>query len=191
MRSIILLLVCISMITSKFIFTDQEVSNLRKTKFLQSIDVNEYNQRAVRKHNELRKLHGVAPLESDEKLRAKAEKYAYKMLNSGNFAHSSRSERNEGFSSPVGENLYWAMGFPATPEDVIQSYYDEIVDYNHDTGRSINGKAIGHYTQVVWKNTQRVGCAEARKGREVYSVCNYFPAGNYVGQYQKNVPRPL
>jgi len=50
---------------------------------------------------------------------------------------------------------------------------------------------IGHYTQMVWKNTKEVGCATAiAKGKAsngdpaqaVYLVCRYSPQGNYYGQ---------
>ncbi|MET0287090.1 MAG: CAP domain-containing protein [Polyangiales bacterium] len=44
----------------------------------------------------------------------------------------------------------------------------------------------GHYTQLVWRSTQRVGCgvASCTAGgwRRSYWVCNYDPAGNYNGQ---------
>lgn len=32
-----------------------------------------------------------------------------------------------------------------------QRWYDEIKDFNWDTGKSKNGKPVGHFTQVVWK----------------------------------------
>jgi len=48
-----------------------------------------------------------------------------------------------------------------------------------------NFKAWGHFTQVVWKDTQRVGCATilcpagtlAKTMESWYTVCNYSPAG--------------
>ncbi len=44
----------------------------------------------------------------------------------------------------------------------------------------------GHYTQIVWKNTERIGCGKATARRDgifkVYWVCQYDPSGNYVGQ---------
>ena len=46
-------------------------------------------------------------------------------------------------------------------------------------------KAVGHYTQIVWKNTTKVGCGIANsltdRGGE-WVVCRYSPPGNYVGQ---------
>lgn len=48
-----------------------------------------------------------------------------------------------------------------------------------------------HFTQVVWKNSQRIGCAVAscsgifdpKYGKAEYHVCEYYPAGNVIGQF--------
>lgn len=49
--------------------------------------------------------------------------------------------------------------------------------------------ATGHFTQLVWKNTQRVGAGIAYTSdrKKVYVVAQYSPPGNYQGQYQQNV----
>jgi len=59
----------------------------------------------------------------------------------------------------------------------------------------------GHFTQLVWKDTQSVGCAtqhcpggvgKTGGGVEPYfTVCNYEKPGNVEGEYAKNVLRPL
>ena len=50
--------------------------------------------------------------------------------------------------------------------------------------RQFNG--VGHYTQMLWANTELVGCGAVRYNNDgqwnsVYLVCNYGPAGNIVG----------
>ena len=45
----------------------------------------------------------------------------------------------------------------------------------------------GHFTQVVWKGTQRLGCASATCARMQVWVCNYDPPGNMQGDFQRNV----
>lgn len=50
-----------------------------------------------------------------------------------------------------------------------------------------NSSGCGHYTQLVWRETKRVGCGYAscdagnRRLMEI-AVCNYDPPGNYVGE---------
>jgi hypothetical protein len=41
---------------------------------------------------------------------------------------------------------------------------------------------IGHYTQMVWKNTKEVGCGTASNDNLVVLVCRYSPSGNQLGQ---------
>lgn len=63
-----------------------------------------------------------------------------------------------------------------------------------------NFEAWGHYSQIVWADTQEVGCyttqcdsglqnVEPNVGK-VFTVCNYYPTGNWLGQYGAKVPRP-
>ena len=54
--------------------------------------------------------------------------------------------------------------------------------------RSGNWSDVGHYTQMVWKGTTRLGCA-VRKGRKWdFLVCRYSPPGNVVGQRLPSPP---
>lgn len=49
--------------------------------------------------------------------------------------------------------------------------------------------STGHFTQVVWKGSQKlgVGFAVSGDGNSVYIVAQYTPPGNYMGQFQQNV----
>ena len=40
----------------------------------------------------------------------------------------------------------------------------------------------GHYTQIVWETTQKVGCAKIQCDGFDLWVCNYDPPGNWVGE---------
>lgn len=51
----------------------------------------------------------------------------------------------------------------------------------------------GHFTQIVWKSTEQLGCGLAiTTDNRVYGVCNYFPQGNVINQgyFEENV-QPL
>jgi hypothetical protein len=51
-----------------------------------------------------------------------------------------------------------------------------------NNSRTGNWFDVGHYTQIVWPTTTRVGCAVASNGRNDYLVCRYSPAGNIDGR---------
>jgi len=42
--------------------------------------------------------------------------------------------------------------------------------------------SVGHYTQMVWSRTSKVGCALASNLRDEYLVCRYMEAGNVMGE---------
>jgi pathogenesis-related protein 1 len=45
------------------------------------------------------------------------------------------------------------------------------------------GGVRGHFLQVIWKDTQFVGCGSGRAADgTTYIVCSYFPSGNWEGQ---------
>jgi len=54
-----------------------------------------------------------------------------------------------------------------------------------------NLSEVGHFTQLVWRNSKRVGFGFAKTGNSkgMIVVANYDPAGNYKGQYRANVAR--
>ena len=87
-----------------------------------------------------------------------------------------------------GENLYAAAGKNASPQDVIDSWVGESADYDY-SGNSCSG-VCGHYTQVVWRSSARLGCGVAQcSTNSPFSgfsdwqlwVCNYDPPGNFNG----------
>jgi len=66
------------------------------------------------------------------------------------------------------------------PKDVVDSWGNEIENYNYEDN-SCSG-VCGHYTQIVWATTKKVGCAKIKcDGNDIW-VCNYDPPGNWVGQ---------
>jgi len=41
---------------------------------------------------------------------------------------------------------------------------------------------VGHYTQMIWRNTTEVGCAVAERDDRQILVCRYSPPGNVRGE---------
>jgi hypothetical protein len=48
--------------------------------------------------------------------------------------------------------------------------------------RSGSWHEVGHYTQMIWPATRRVGCSVRSSGRSDYLVCRYSSPGNVTGQ---------
>ena len=83
-----------------------------------------------------------------------------------------------------GENLWWGTAGAFSYTDMVGFWGNEKKDFVYDVFPNCRkGKAVvGHYTQIVWKNTISVGCALATNGKIDYLVCRYSPAGNIIGQ---------
>jgi len=47
--------------------------------------------------------------------------------------------------------------------------------------RNGDWEQVGHYTQMIWPGSLRVGCALRSSARDDYFVCRYSPAGNVMG----------
>lgn len=50
---------------------------------------------------------------------------------------------------------------------------------------------LGHFTQIVWKNTTEMGIAMAKRDGTCVIVACYHPRGNIVGQFTENVLKPV
>lgn len=121
----------------------------------------------------------LPPLSWDDTLAGVAQAYAEKCI----WEHST--------DNPYGENLYANTGTGTTPQDVVEGWVSEVDFYDYETGDCVEGEMCGHYTQVVWADTLRVGCgvANCTTGSPFGSspnwqnwVCNYDPPGNWVGE---------
>ena len=89
----------------------------------------------------------------------------------------------------VGENLYWEWSSGplkwATPKSVVDAWASEVEFYDYDSNSCDPQEQCGHYTQIIWKDTQQVGCAVSTcddEGIAQVWVCNYWAAGNLVGE---------
>merc|ERR1719456_647430 len=67
-------------------------------------------------------------------------------------------------------------------------WYDEVSDPGFDSGSIspyVFSSGTGHYTQVVWADTEELGCGMVYyKGSSLYEtliVCNYAISGNWMG----------
>nr|URM60590.1 pathogenesis-related protein 1 [Gymnema sylvestre] len=125
-------------------------------------------------HNAARAQVGVGPMSWDNELAAYALKYANSQMgNCPNLVHS---------GGPYGENLA-AGGGEFTGRQAVDLWVKEkqFYDYGSNTCR---GSECLHYTQVVWRDSVRLGCARVRCSNNTwwYVICSYAPRGNIVGR---------
>jgi uncharacterized protein YkwD len=143
---------------------------------------------ALDTHNKCRRRHCVEPLVHNPELSKIAQQYANQLAKSKALIHS----KNKYQDKNLGENL--AYSYDSTlnyysGEKATMQWYDEIKQHNFDLDYQ---RGTGHFTQLVWKASKEVGfgVAMASDG-SFYAVANYFPAGNLLGTFVKNVPKPL
>ncbi|XP_040923538.1 cysteine-rich venom protein isoform X2 [Betta splendens] len=80
----------------------------------------------------------------------------------------------------LGENLFYSSS-PCAWKDVINAWHSEVERYTYPNG-STDGRSIGHYTQVVWNTSYKVGCGMTRCPDGIYYYgCRYYRAGNFRG----------
>ncbi len=140
----------------------------------------------VSAHNRWRSRVRVLPLKWSPTLARNAQKWADRLSNQNcAMAHSPQRKH--------GENLFWASATTwssgkteiqkITETQVVDDWASEINDYHYESNSCAVGKMCGHYTQLIWRSTEKVGCAMAmcRDKSQVW-VCRYNPPGNYKGE---------
>ncbi|NXF06857.1 GLIP1 protein, partial [Smithornis capensis] len=96
----------------------------------------------------------------------------------------------------VGENIWTGTATIFSVDTALSSWFNEVSSYDFSTNRCTD--MCGHYTQVVWAESYKVGCAVhfcntveyfSQVSRAAHFVCNYGPAGNYPRKpYQAGQP---
>ncbi|XP_068179167.1 cysteine-rich venom protein isoform X3 [Antennarius striatus] len=81
----------------------------------------------------------------------------------------------------LGENLFYSS--KRTPwTDAIAAWHSEVASFTYPVG-SANGRPTGHYTQVIWNSSYKVGCGVTFCPDEkvYFYACHYYRAGNFKG----------
>jgi|tagenome__1003787_1003787.scaffolds.fasta_scaffold20989036_10 hypothetical protein len=142
---------------------------------------NTFPARILAAHNVERMQAGMPPLSWDPALGNAAAVYAQQMAMTGIFAHSDRSQRRG-----TGENLWMGTHGAFSIEAMVGGWVSEKRNFRAgifpNVSRTSDWADVGHYTQMIWPTTQRVGCAIASTARVDYLVCRYATAGNIDGR---------
>ncbi|MGZ8298780.1 MAG: CAP domain-containing protein [Allosphingosinicella sp.] len=140
------------------------------------------DERLLADHNRERAAAGVPALAWDPVLAAEAASWGEQLAASGAFEHDGDVDEED----PQGENLWAGTRGAYAPEEMVGGWVEEKKYFR--PGRfpdnSLTGDLadVGHYTQLMWRESDRVGCALAEGAREDVLVCRYRTAGNVVGE---------
>ncbi|XP_046655340.1 uncharacterized protein LOC124348961 isoform X2 [Daphnia pulicaria] len=131
----------------------------------------------------------------DEELATVAQRLAEQCL----FEHDCNECRKVG-RFPVGQNLAveWTTGppLPINWKTQVTRWYEEVQEFPNTSARKFEFSVVtGHYSQIIWADTNRVGCGftsyrdNGTLETNLY-VCNYGPAGNFIGLPSYKVGAP-
>lgn len=125
----------------------------------------------LKHHNIYRCMHGVSPLTWDSGVASSAQRTVDRI----GYDHGDTAN---------GENLAWASnGFNI---GMVDGWYNEIEYTPNREGKvTSSSRSTGHYTQVVWAGSSKLGCGV----KDNTLNCQYSPAGNVGGQFSSNVPK--
>ncbi len=142
--------------------------------------------------NTVRIRHHSAPVRLDDDL----TRYAKSRVRSVSKGHR-LSKGHRGLRTRTGEVLYWGSGASkhsgaTDARYAVAQWYSEGAHYNFDSpGFS---PWTGHFTQLVWKKSRRIGAARAVGGRpghyETYIAVEFENPGNIAGKFRQNVFPP-
>jgi Cysteine-rich secretory protein family len=142
-----------------------------------------FAERTLAAHNRERNAMGIAPLQWDERLATDAAAWAEHLTRVGYLTHSPDNPYDD---DPQGENLWAGTSGHYGLEAMVGLWIAEKRNFKSgvfpDNSRTGNLEDIGHYTQLVWRSTGKVGCALARGRGDEFLVCRYSEGGNVIGE---------
>uniref|UniRef100_A0A7I5ECS1 SCP domain-containing protein n=1 Tax=Haemonchus contortus TaxID=6289 RepID=A0A7I5ECS1_HAECO len=109
------------------------------------------------------------------------------------FAHNSYKDRNY-----WGQNLWMSGGININKTHAaagsVYSWFSELehhgVPEENKLTMEVFNNGVGHYTQVVWQASKKIGCAVRWCEHMTLVGCEYAPAGNYLGSLIYEVGKP-
>ncbi|XP_076006655.1 cysteine-rich venom protein [Genypterus blacodes] len=141
----------------------------------------EVQEEIVNLHNAFRRAVNppavlMAKMSWSDQLSANVQKWVDQCI----LRHGPRESRQiDGYR--FGENLFYA-GSAVSWTSIVTAWHNEVEHYVYPTG-SNSSRAVGHFTQVVWCSSYKIGCAvKYCPERAIFlSGCHYFQVGNYAG----------
>ncbi|CAF4107732.1 unnamed protein product [Rotaria magnacalcarata] len=149
-------------------------------------EFNTFQRQALTEMNLYRTYHCAQNVILNATLNSIAQNYSEELAATNTFVHSGNG---------YGENLWMTMSSGvinitringSTP---VNDWYAEVSAYNWTSPGFTS--STGHFTQVVWNATRQfgIGIACNRNSTSCYVTANYWPPGNYGGQFPTNVKK--
>lgn len=129
--------------------------------------------------NKIRKIHQAPPLIYDSKISEFSESWAQTILDTGEFKHSMNPNYGENIATVYAKRDYNAF------VKATNLFYNENELYNYSN--PVFGYNTGHFTQLVWVASKRVGIGMVSNGTFKVLVVNFYPIGNVAGEFSENV----
>ena len=140
-----------------------------------------FASRTLLAHNLERAAVGTPPLVWDPDLASAAQEYAEGLATSGVLQHSPRNTR-----PGQRENLWMGPKGLYDQEAMVGSWASEKSMFQAgafpNVSRTANWADVAHYTQMIWRDTRRMGCGLGSSAGFDFLVCRYSPAGNIDGR---------
>jgi uncharacterized protein YkwD len=137
--------------------------------------------RLLAMHNVERARMNIAPLQWDPQLAAAAASYGPALARLGFLQHSPRQLR-----PGQRENLWMGTRGAYSPEQMVGSWIAEKREFRPGVFPNVSSTGhwedVAHYTQVIARETTRVGCAIQPTGQFEFLICRYSPPGNIDGR---------
>lgn len=104
--------------------------------------------------------------------------------NAANFLHLGKQKHCP--KSGFGQNIALAsLSLHRTLTQMVDQWGEEKRNFINGVYPSVSATgspgAVSHYTQIIWQETEEVGCAKANSSGYEILVCDYSPQGNING----------
>ncbi|RZC91397.1 hypothetical protein C5167_027461 [Papaver somniferum] len=129
----------------------------------------------ISEHNAVRAKFSEQPLTWNSTLARYARRFASQRVGDCDMIHS---------NGPFGENIFWGGKYEDySAAFAVKSWAAETSSYNPSLNSCQMNAMCGHFTQIVWTTTKRMGCARVKcNNGGVFAICVYDPPGNFEGE---------
>ncbi len=143
-------------------------------------------QQLVNYHNQKRKEVGTGPVTWSPKIAQFAQGRADTIARTKNFSHLPQGQNPYGENLAQGGSSGGVSGF--TVVSACDGWYAEkakIPKGSRVMTTAIFNRGVGHYTQMIWKDSTQIGAGIAHFQQNGFAmtvvVCCYNPPGNFIG----------